>query len=153
MALRARDSPGVGTSPFECKEREEEEEEEEETEEEEEDDEEEEEEGTDPIGFRGLNAARLCSNLNKMCLGWSPCLAPPSFTNPITCPLCASSITCQLYYVPITCQAHVIELARNRVRPITCPLRATLLRNLCETYYVHVIGLLRAYSVPITWRT
>ena len=74
-----------------------------------------------------------------------PC--PPSFTNPITCPLRASSITCQLYYVPITCQAHVIELARNRVRPITCPLRARLLRNLCETYYVHVIGLLRAYYV------
>ena len=31
--------------------------------EEEEDEEEEEEEGPDPIGFRGLNAARLCSNL------------------------------------------------------------------------------------------
>ena len=81
-----------------------------------------------------------------MCLRWSPCLAP-SFTNPITCPLRASSITCQLYYVPITCQAHVIELARNRVRSITCPLRARLLRNLCETYYVHVIGPLRAYYV------
>ena len=31
--------------------------------------------------------------------------------------------------------------------PITCPLRARLLRNLCETYYVHVIGPLRAYYV------
>ena len=80
-------------------------EEEEEEEEEEEDDDEEEEEGTDPIGFRGLNAARLCSNLNKMCLGWSPCLAPPP-----------SQILLRAHYVP----------ALLRASSITCPLRARL---------------------------
>ena len=73
--------------------------------EEEEDEEEEEEEGPDPIGFRGLNAARLCSNLNKMYLEWSPCLAPPP-----------SQILLRAHYVP----------ALLRASSITCPLRARL---------------------------
>ena len=49
---------------------------------------------------------------------------------------CYVPITCQLYYVPALLRAHDVpvsrnrELARNRVRPITCPLRTRLLQNL-----------------------
>jgi len=71
-----------------------------------------------------------------------PC--PPSFTNPITCPLRASSITCQLYYVPITCQSHVTELARNRVCLYYVPITWS---NRLRSRNRHVRGLLRACYV------